>query len=195
MTDQPPQPPMPNVPPQPEQPPAAPAQAERKRLSNKVVIGAAAAVIAAIIGTGIVVVQTVNNDDDKPATTTGASTDPTEGVATATVDEPAPEPSYATPVPDDFTMTLRTTSRQCFGSAGCNVTVEPSLAYMSLAELDPDATYEITYEIKGDESGPVIETAELSDKTTLNYTPTSITTASSSTKVSVKITDIRTQGI
>lgn len=92
-------------------------------------------------------------------------------------------------------MTLRTTERQCFGSAGCNVTVEPRLSYDGLSDgLDPDAVYEITYEISGDESGPVIETAELSEQTSLNYSQTMLSTASSGSKVSVKITDITTQG-
>lgn len=195
MTDQAPQPPMPDFPPQPEsqpeQPPAA-APAETKRLSNKVVIGAAAAVIATIIGTGIVVVQAINNDDSEPTATAGASSAPT-----AAVDEPTPEPPvYADLTPDSFTITLRTTEQQCFGSAGCNVTVEPDLSYVGLGDdIDPDATYEITYEIKGDESGPVIGTAELSERTTLNYTPSSISTASSDTKISVKITDVRTTGV
>lgn len=55
------------------------------------------------------------------------------------------------------------------------------------------ATYEITYEIRGDESGPVIERAELTEQTSLSYTPSSISTASARTKVSVKITDIQKQ--
>ncbi|MEU1409582.1 hypothetical protein ABZ471_46510 [Streptomyces sp. NPDC005728] len=54
--------------------------------------------------------------------------------------------------------------------------------------------YEIAYEIHGDESGPVIETAELTDQTSLNYRPSMISTASASTKVSVEITDVAPQG-
>ncbi|MFD8223876.1 hypothetical protein ACFV16_06850 [Streptomyces massasporeus] len=92
-------------------------------------------------------------------------------------------------------MKLRTTERQCFGSAGCNMTVEPRLSYLGLTEdIDPDAVYEITYEIRGGESGPVIETAELSDRTSLNFTPTVLSTASASSKVSVEITDVTVQG-
>ncbi|MEU3285089.1 hypothetical protein [Streptomyces longwoodensis] len=199
MTDQPPQPSIPNVPPQPpsypEQPgeaPAAVASAERKRLSNRVVIGAAAAVIAAVIGTGILVVQAVDNDDKPTASSPTASI-----TAEPITDEPAMEPTYYVDLhADSFTITLRTTRKQCFGSAGCNVTVEPSLAYLGDSEnIDPDATYDITYEIEGDESRPVIGTAQLSDRTTLNYTPSLITTASRGTKVSVRITDIMKRGI
>ncbi|TXS41570.1 hypothetical protein EAO75_43395 [Streptomyces sp. uw30] len=75
------------------------------------------------------------------------------------------------------------------------MTVEPELTYLGdSTAIDPDAVYEITYEIRGDDSGPVIETAELSDQTSLNYTPTSISTASSGTKVSAKITDVLARG-
>ncbi|MFF6866680.1 hypothetical protein [Streptomyces ardesiacus] len=210
MTDQP-QPPMPNMPPQPEhrpEPPTAPAgpaatpavpePAERKRPGNKVIIGAAAAIIAAIVGTGIVVVQAVNNGDDKPAATASENSTPTTDPATTVADEPEPdpEPVFTAPTADDFTISLRTTSRQCFGSAGCNITVEPQLSYTGFSDdLDPDAVYQITYEITGDTSGPIVKTAELSEQTTLNYTPTSLSTASSSTKLSVKITDITETGI
>ncbi|MFE2047975.1 hypothetical protein ACFXAS_05670 [Streptomyces sp. NPDC059459] len=125
-----------------------------------------------------------------------SSSAPTEDVAAPAVEEEAaPEPAYATLSADSFKMTLRTTERQCFGSAGCHMTVEPSLEYLGTDVVDPDAVYDITYEIRGDESGPVIETAELSNSTSLNYTPTMISIPSAGTKVSVEITDVMAQGI
>jgi len=172
-------------------PPLPPApQAPKKNRTNAIIIGSAAAVIAAVVATGIVVVQS-GDDDSKPATT-AASSAPAEDVLSAAADEP--EPTYAALDASSFTMTLRTTSRQCFGSAGCNVTVEPDLTYVGSGDIDPDAVYSITYEIRGDESGPVIATAELSNETSLNYRPSVISTASSGTKVSVEITDVTTQG-
>ncbi|MFE6886657.1 hypothetical protein [Streptomyces sp. NPDC057694] len=180
-------------PPQPDFPPAAPPEPPTtKRASNAVVIGAAAAIIAAIVGTGLYVVQ--SRDDSKPAATASSSETP-KAEAAAEEEEETGEPTFEAPTADDFTMTLKTTKRQCFGSAGCNVTVEPRLTYDGIAEaLDPDAVYEITYEISGDASGTVTETAELSDQTSLNYTPSLISTASASTKVSVEITDVAEQG-
>ncbi|MFF8932328.1 hypothetical protein ACF1AO_34255 [Streptomyces longwoodensis] len=173
----------------PHTPPPPPAGKNR----NVAIIGSAAGVIAAIIGTGIYVVQ-ATNDDDKSTTTSSSSTP--DDVVTPAADEAAPEPSYAELAPTDFTMTLRTTERHCFGSAGCNVTVEPRLTYLGLTDdIDPDAVYEITYQIKGDESGPVIETAELSDRTSLNFTPSLIQTVSAGTKVSAEITDVTVQGM
>ena len=172
-------------------PPEAPKPANNR--THAIIIGAAAAIIAAIVATGIVVVQ--SNDDDSPPTTTAATSASPQELADTAADEPEPEPTYSELAADDFTIKLRTTDRQCFGSAGCNMTVEPRLTYLGLTEdIDPDAVYEITYEIRGGESGPIIETAELSDRTSLNFTPTMLSTVSSSTKVSVKITDVITQG-
>jgi predicted small secreted protein len=115
--------------------------------------------------------------------------------ATAQPVEETTAPEYVTPTADDFEITLKTTHRQCFGSAGCNVTVEPDLTYAgTVVSLDPAITYDITYEITGDESGPVVNTLTLSAGTSIRYTPSDLSTASSYTKVSVKITDVSQAG-
>ncbi len=176
-------PPTPNLPPPP---------APKKSRTNAIIIGSAVAVIAAVIGTGVVVVQ--SRDDSAPAAVTKSSA-PAEDVAPAVEEEPDPTPSYEEIDPSDFEIKLKTKSKNCFGSAGCNLTLEPDLTLLvDSSEIDPDATYEITYEIHGGDSGPVIETAELSGQTSLNFTPSLIQTASSGTKVSVEITDV-TQGL
>ncbi|MFD5741866.1 hypothetical protein ACFXJM_12135 [Streptomyces massasporeus] len=179
---------------QPGFPPPLPPEPPKptKNRTNAVILGSAAAIIAAVVATGVIVVQ--SNNDSAPATN-AATNASTEELADTTADEPEPEPTYSELAADSFTIKLRTTERQCFGSAGCNMTVEPRLSYLGLTEdIDPDAVYEITYEIRGGESGPVIETAELSDRTSLNFTPTVLSTASASSKVSVKITDVTVQG-
>ncbi|MET9757680.1 hypothetical protein ABZ016_01265 [Streptomyces sp. NPDC006372] len=183
------------MPPQPDFPPPLPTEPPKpsKSRTNAIIIGSAAAAIAAIVTTGIVVVQS-NDGDSKPATA-AESTTPGEDMVTAATEEPEPEPTYSEIDAESFTIELRTTERQCFGSAGCNMTVEPRLTYLGLTEdIDPDVVYEITYEIRGGESGPVIKTAELSDRTSLNYTPSVISTASASSKVSVEISDVIVQG-
>ncbi|MET8077486.1 hypothetical protein [Streptomyces sp. NPDC005303] len=179
----------PPVPPPPPSEAPVPPDPPKKLRTNAIVIGSAAAVIAAIVTTGIVVVGATRgstHDDDKPAIA-AASSIPDEDVAAS-----ASEPTYVEADADSFSIYLRTTARQCFGSAGCNVTVEPELSYLgSSGDLDPDAVYEITYEIHGDESGPVIQTAELTDQTRLSYRPSLISTASASTEPSVEITDVQ----
>ncbi|MFJ6389001.1 hypothetical protein ACIQJT_15475 [Streptomyces sp. NPDC091972] len=161
----------------------------RRLRTNAIVIGSAAAVIAAIVTTGVVAVRSTN-DDDKPAGVAASSVPDADVVSP--VMEPDPEPTYVEVDADSFSIELRTTARQCFGSAGCNVTVEPELTYLgSSGDLDPDAVYEITYEIQGDESGPVIQTAELTNQTNLSYRSSLVSTASSSTELSVEITNIQ----
>ncbi|MEU9168862.1 hypothetical protein AB0D34_13855 [Streptomyces sp. NPDC048420] len=162
----------------------------KKRRTNAIIVGSAAAVIVTIVTTGVVVVGATKgstNDDDKPPTTAASS------VPDADVVSPVAEPTYGEVDAESFSIDLRTTARQCFGSAGCNVTVEPELIYLgSSGVLDPDAVYEITYEIHGDDSGPVIATAELTDQTSLSYRPSLISTTSASTELSVEITNIQT---
>ncbi|MFE2417949.1 hypothetical protein [Streptomyces hokutonensis] len=173
-------PPMPPMPPMPPDNPAPPAKKSRTHL----------VVIAAVVATGVVVVRS-GNDDSMPTATAKANAYNGDAV---TPEQPAPEPTYAEVDADSFTIGLKTTERQCFGSAGCNVTVEPDLTFLGDSEgIDPDAVYRITYEIHGDESGPVIETADLSDRSSLNYSPSVISTASAATTVSVEITDVSVQ--
>jgi hypothetical protein len=183
-------PPAPTPPPPPAYPPPEVPTPPSRHRTRALVIGSAAAVIAAIVTTGAVVVRSTN-DDDKPAGVAASSAPDADAVGP--VMEPDPEPTYAEVDADSFSIDLRTTARQCFGSAGCNVTVQPELTYLgSSGDLDPDAVYEITYEIHGDESGPVIQTAELTNQTSLSYRPSLISTASaSSTELSVEITDIQ----
>lgn len=175
------EPTLPGFPP-PAPPPAPPAP--RKSRTNAVIIGAAAAVIVTVVTTGVVVVQ-ATDDDNRPATTTTASSMPKD-TAEPAVEEPEPEPTYAELDASDFTIEPRTTRRECFGSAGCNLTVEPELSYTGIDGIDPDAVYEIS----GDEDGPVVETAELSDQTTSNLTQSPVSTASASTEVSAEVTDV-----
>lgn len=175
-------------PPTPDFPPAPPAPTKPR--TNRVIIGSAAAVIAAIVATGIVVVQS-RDDGSKPAAVVKSSA-PATDVATAAA--ASPTPTYDQVTAKSFTIKLKTTSRQCYGSAGCNLTVEPHLTYLGDSEgIDPNAVYEITYEIHGDESGPVIETAKLTDRTSLNFRPSTISTTSADTNVSVEITDVTAQ--
>lgn len=156
----------------------------RRRRYLTVVLGAA--LVAAAVGAGIVIGSSGSDSaQDGPVLTVAP--------ASRTADEPD-EPEYDSVDSGSFTIELRTTERHCFGSAGCNVTVEPEVTYVGdSADLDPEAVYEITYEIHGDEDGAVLETMELTDQTELSYTPSVVSTESSGTKVTVEITDVLTR--
>lgn len=172
-------PPMPPLPP-------TPPRRNNARLIAWTLAGSAVAV-GAVAG-GVLIGHSIGSSaQDKPEPTTSFS---------ARKESPTREPEKPSPIYDSldensFSLDLRTTERQCFGTAGCLVTVEPNLTYLGDSEdIDPDAVYEITYEIHGDESGPVMDTMELSNQTDLSYSESRISTGSSSTKVTIEITAV-----
>ncbi|MFJ3338892.1 hypothetical protein [Streptomyces sp. NPDC086766] len=179
---------IPEMPPMPPVPPSPPAFPRRRTLIGAIV----GAVITAAISSGITAMLVSGSDrvstDSKPTSAASApaapAEDPTEAI------EDAQQTYNDSPTLKDFALTLKTTEKQCFGSAGCNITVEPNLSYLSVTSLDPEKTLSITYEIHGDESGPVIQTMELAEQDQLTYDPVSISTTSRSTKVTAKITDV-----
>jgi len=81
--------------------------------------------------------------------------------APATTEAPTAPPTTAARKPNytalDYTVALTVKEKQCFGTAGCNVTVSPKLT----APAKPDQDVEITYEISGDTSGPITATLTL----------------------------------
>lgn len=92
-----------------------------------------------------------------PATGTAPSTGTGDSAPARELDTLGQRPSIA---PGDFTITLKTVHKACFGSAGCNVEVQPNIAYAhSLSELDAYGSCDITYTISGGESGDQVETA------------------------------------
>jgi hypothetical protein len=58
-------------------------------------------------------------------------------------------------------MRLRITSKQCFGSAGCNLEYDviPKWAGdQPAADTQLDGKYDLTYAVTGSEDGPIVET-------------------------------------
>ncbi|MFF8097170.1 hypothetical protein [Streptomyces sp. NPDC016675] len=176
----------PTPPPLPDSPSSA--QAPGKPRPKALVIGATVTTIAAIIGTGAIVTHLPG--DDGAQATTARSSAPAEAPATPEAQESTPRRTvHAEPTVDDFLITLHTTKRQCSGNAGCTAIVEPDFAYIGAEDTDPVASYDVTYEIRGDKSGPITATAELYPES-MSFSPTMVETASSDTKVTVRMTDI-----
>lgn len=90
-----------------------------------------------------------------PATVATSTPEPEE------TEEPDPEPVAVTK--SDFTIKLKITEKQCFGSAGCNVTTKASVTYVGIDDLDDlPSMIDITYKIKGAED-PYTATIEMED--------------------------------
>lgn len=108
----------------------------------------------------------------------------TATTADSTSVEPEPEPSLSE---DDYDLTVKTLSKQCFGSAGCSVTVRVTLAASERAQEVPA---ELTIIVSGDEDGAVVETITLDGSG--QYTPPEIDldTPRSSTVVKARITGV-----
>lgn len=70
-------------------------------------------------------------------------------------------PTYVAPRPSDFTIEVQVLRKKCFGSAGCNVTYRIAPSYVGTGALDPSATWLVTYEVRGVEGGPAVNTFEV----------------------------------
>lgn len=68
--------------------------------------------------------------------------------AAAPTDTPTESPSAYQPTKGDFTLKVKILSQECFGEAGCNITFRIKPEYTG-PPLDPDVTYEVTYEVSG----------------------------------------------
>lgn len=128
------------------------------------------------------------------AAAAGAGTPAAEAsqIADDTADAPSATPSSAFEYTEDlFTVTLKTKSKQCFGSAGCNVTVVPVLSTLDPSVIPSDASGTMTLEITGDESGTITQTIDLTGSQ-YNQREIDLSTPRSSTKVKVAVTDVET---
>lgn len=110
-----------------------------------------------------------------------------------TVDEePTEEPAPATYVPkkSDWEVKVTTRKKQCFGSAGCNVTVKTEPEYVGTRDLPDTGTIEVTYQISGDESGPIVGTFTVTGGQAKYTQEEDLSTRSNGTKIRSKITGV-----
>ena len=99
-----------------------------------------------------------------------------------------------TPKPADFTVTLKVLSKQCFGSAGCNITFRPVLTqHLAKGSLDPAITYDLTYTVTGDESGPQINTLSVTGDQYEQPYEAMASTPNSGTVLSAQVTSVTPQ--
>jgi hypothetical protein len=176
--------------------PAPNAKPPKKPMSHGAKIG-----WAALAGAGIFIVGVL-------AGNAGAGAQPAASSAaklpapTVTVTAPAAEPpaaaeetsepaapTYGVPKKTDFKLTVKQLTKKCFGSAGCNVTYRILVSYGG-ATLDPDATYEVLYRVKGGEDGPVDNKLTVTGDQSSVDEEEMVSTKSTKTKLSVVVTDV-----
>lgn len=98
---------------------------------------------------------------------------------------PAPLPS-----PADFAIQVKTLSKACFGSAGCNVTYQIDPRYVGSADLS-GRSFTVVYEVIGGDSGPQIDNFQVSGDGTAHYSREELlSTSSSGTVLTAKATSV-----
>lgn len=93
--------------------------------------------------------------------------------------------------PRNLKIGLRTRQKECFGSAGCNVTVQIVPRYVGTQDVST-GSWEITYEIRGAEDGPQIETMTLEHGTFSFPEEQSLQTRTSNDKLTAAVTEVYT---
>jgi hypothetical protein len=88
-----------------------------------------------------------------------------------------------------FKLTAKILSKQCFGSAGCNVSYRILVAYTG-PTLDPAVTYDVLYSVTGGEDGPVSNTLKITGDESSVDEEESLSTKNKSAKLTVVISDI-----
>lgn len=115
-------------------------------------------------------------------------------------------PSSATDTPDsdvgfawsgnaqDWKITVKIKKKECFGSAGCNVTYRISPEYVGTAPLPQTGTIEVTYVVKGGDSD-VINTFEVdpADQRARFDSEEFVQVPSQSSKLTAKATEVEHQ--
>lgn len=185
----------PQGPPPPQGPVKPPKQPAPKTQTTRALIltGIGGLVLGLIIGAAPSSNSATDASSPAPTVTvtvpdTGPSPDPiTTPTNKPTV--PAPAPVATSPTVKDFKLAVKTLTKQCFGSAGCNVTFRILVTYNGPA-LDPGKSYEVLYEVRGGEDGPIANKLTVAGDESSVDEEEMVSTPKSSTKLVAVVTDV-----
>jgi hypothetical protein len=88
----------------------------------------------------------------------------TSGASVVRSEEPAEEEAAPQLGPKDWKVKVPIRSKECFGSAGCNIEFGVVPEYVGVEDAS-DGHYLVTFEVRGVEDGPMIQTFEVTDGT------------------------------
>lgn len=120
----------------------------------------------------------------------GATTSPTTRASdeSSTSSTTPPPPAAYVPKPADFTVKIKTRKKECFGSAGCIVTYRIVPAYSGLPF---QGSYDVTYRVSGDESGPSVNTFTIDEDGQASFdSEETADTPSTHTVLKAKVTEV-----
>jgi hypothetical protein len=123
-----------------------------------------------------------------------------DGPSQATASIPATEESQpeVPPAPNltaaDFKLDVKVLTRECFGDAGCSLTVRVQPTLIGAKALDGSQSVLVQYTLTGGEDGPITETftasGDGSGGMTAEITDQVVSTKSKSTKITAKVLDV-----
>jgi hypothetical protein len=178
----------------PSPPPYVPPKKKRHTVRTIAIVAGALIVMGAVagaLGSGgkkAAAPKHVISSSSAPAT-------PTAAIQPPIIEEPSDTaPAYVTPKKGNFTVALKTLSKECFDTAGCIVTYRAKLSQsLPTGALDPDVTYDLTYVVHGDESGPQTETMYITGDQYEQPSEGIAQTPSSGTKLTVTVTKVEAE--
>jgi len=176
----------------PPPPPYVPPKKKRHTVRTIAIVAGALIVVGGVAGAlgtgGKKAAAPAHTISSAPSTTTAAIQPPI-------LEQPSDTaPAYVTPKKGDFEVTLKVLSKECFGTAGCNVTYRAKLSQsLPTGALDPDVTYDLTYVVHGDESGPQTETMYITCDQYEQPSEGLAQTATSGTKLTVTVTKLEAE--
>jgi len=179
-----------------------PGQPPAKKSRGTALVAIVASVVGALVGAGVTAAAMSGDPAAKApagvASQAGTTTPPDTGpspdpIATPSTEYTPPEPTYGVPVKADFKLTVKVLTKKCFGSAGCNLTYRILVSYGG-AELDPSVTYEVLYQVKGGEDGPVDNKLTVTGSQSSVDEEEFVSTKTSKTKLTAVVTDVLSGG-
>jgi hypothetical protein len=148
-----------------------------------VAVGAACLILGTMIGAAVAGLDKTVGTRPRAAATTRPPATAAEEPATT---EPAP--AYPEPKPSDFDLKVKVLKKENFGSAGSLVTFRIEAGWSKT--YDPDETYEVTYEVRGPEDGPMVNTFEITGNEYRTQREETASTPSASTRFTARVTDV-----
>lgn len=163
-----------------------PSPAKRKP-SGAAVFGIVVAALFVMCCSGVVIAIATHGSDDSSQTL--LTPEPTFSSRAGSAPAKAAPAARATLTAKDLALKVKLKSKQCFGSAGCNVEYTIDAALVGNPRIDGDC--DVTYEVKGFSDGTQVHTLTITspdDYEQDGYQAGS--TSSSSKKLTAKVTDV-----
>lgn len=173
------------------EPPQAPAPAQPPKSKRGLPTAVWLALLAGAVVATAAITADIASDDDAPVRSSSPALvfDAPTDLPEVTLPPTDPDDDGRTFTPADFRVRLVETGRECFGSAGGLVTVEPELSYVNEAPGN-DRTFLVVYEIRGGEDGAQTYSIDVTGGE-YAFDDAIISTPTCSTNLTAKVTTVR----